>query len=44
MAKAPREDKDSDGDVFDLTFGPSDKEKRKKEALAEQQKAQQKAP
>ena len=36
MAKAPKQDKDSHGDVFDFIFGgPSDKEKRKEEALAE---------
>jgi len=36
MANVPKEDKHSHGDVFELIFGPSDKEKRKEEALAEQ--------
>ena len=36
MAKAPEEDKDSQGGVFEFIFGPSDKEKGKEEAPAEQ--------
>ncbi len=36
MAKAPKEDKDSHGDAFELIFGPSDKAKRKEKAPAEQ--------
>jgi len=36
MAKSPKEDKDSYGDIFDSTFAPSKKTKRKEETAVEQ--------